>query len=185
MDGINKTPGTIKNILSAADFEKLSSYFKNHQVLQNIGTDEFGRKLIGDKTDLILKEYSQTLLPIARSYFNTSTCLPSYSLFAEYSANNISLYKHKDANACTYTIDLVLYQSRPWAIYVNGVEFLAEENEGVLFMGEDQEHWRETILDNSDKIGVVFFHYVEPNHWWFKEGPEYVDIIRKRMMGEM
>jgi hypothetical protein len=185
MDGINTKPGTIKNVLGSSDFVRLSNYFKNHETLNKIGTDEFGRKLIGDKTEPILKEYSDMLLPIVREYFNTETCLPSYSLFAEYSSDTISLYKHRDANACTYTLDLALYQEKPWAIYVNGEEFLAEENEAVMFMGEAYEHWRETITENNDKIGVIFFHYVEPDHWWFKEGPEYVDIIRKRIMGEM
>lgn len=181
MDGINTKPGIIKNVLSSSDLNRLSNYFKNHESLNKIGTDEFGRKLIGDNSESMLKEYSEMLLPIVRKYFNTQTCLPSYSLFAEYSADAISLSRHKDANACTYTLDLALYQDKPWAIYVNGEEFLAEENEGVMFMGEANEHWRETIIGNNDKFGVIFFHYVEPDHWWFTKGPEHVKVVREKL----
>jgi hypothetical protein len=50
-----------------------------------------------------------------------------------------------------------------------------------MFMGEKYEHWRETKYNNYDKIGVVFFHYVEPDHWYFTEGPGYVEKIREQM----
>lgn len=172
--------GLISDALEKNDFNIIRDYFMNHEVLSNLGTDEFGRKLLGDSSEPILKEYSEKLIPIVRKFFNSETLLPSYSLFAEYSSKNIGLHKHKDANACTYTLDLVLYQKRPWGIFIDGVEFLAKPNEAVMFMGEKYEHWRETITDNNDKIGVIFFHYVEPDHWWFTHGPEYVDIIRKQ-----
>jgi hypothetical protein len=49
-----------------------------------------------------------------------------------------------------------------------------------MFMGEKYEHWRDTKVNNYDKIGVVFFHYVEPDHWFFTEGPGYVEKIREQ-----
>ena len=177
MDGINREVGLIKNVLSPTDFDKIRMYFKNHQGLASSNTDEFGRKLLGDKTDLILKEFSEMLLPKAKDYFGSQTMLSSYSLFAEYSDEIISLHKHKDANACTYTLDLVLYQNDPWALFVDGKAYSAKPNEAILFMGEEYEHWRETLYNNTGKIGVVFFHYVEPHHWWFTKGPEYIQEI--------
>ena len=174
MDGINKEVGLIKNVLSTVDFDRLSMHFKSHEGIRFLGTDEFGRKLIGDKSDPILKEFSEMLLPKVREYFGSKTMLPSYSLFAEYSDSTISLHKHKDANACTYTLDLVLYQDTPWALYVDGKPYTANLNESILFMGEEYEHWRETLYNNTGKIGVVFFHYVEPDHWYFTKGPEHL-----------
>lgn len=178
---MDKELGIIKNVLSPENFDRICEYFKNHELLTRIGTDEFGRKLLGDGSESILKEYSNILLPKVREFFGTDTALPSYSLFAEYSSDTISLHRHKDANACTYTLDLVLYQNEPWGIFVDGVEFLAEPNEAVMFMGEKYEHWRDTKINNYDKIGVVFFHYVEPDHWWFTEGPGHVEKIREKM----
>ena len=172
-------PQIFSNILDENDFRVLKEYFYNHPSLNEKGWyDGFGRILIGDGSEQILKDYSEKLLPIARSFFSP-TLLPSYSLFAEYSADNISLHKHKDSNACTYTIDLILYQNKPWALVIEDKEYFGNENDAILFLGEDQIHWREEIKNNTDRYGVVWFHYVEPDHWWFTEGPDYVSEIRK------
>ena len=145
-----------------------------------MGTDEFGRKLLGDHSETILKEFSELLLPQVRDYFGTKTCVSSYSLFAEYSDETISLEKHKDVNACTYTLDLVLYQGDPWALFIDGKAYTANPNEAIMFMGEEYEHWRETLYNNTGKIGVVFFHYVEPEHWFITEPKEKHDEIRRQ-----
>ena len=185
MDGINKEVGLIKNVLNPADFDRLRMHFKHHEGLKNASTDEFGRKLAGDQTEPILKEFSEILLPVVREYFGSQTMLPSYSLFAEYSDETISLHKHKDANACTYTLDLVLYEGDPWALYIDGKPYIAKPNEAILFMGEEYEHWRETLYNNTGKIGVIFFHYVEPDHWYFTEGPDhFYKILETRRMEE-
>jgi hypothetical protein len=180
MDGV----GLIKNVLSQQDFDRLRMYFKDNPILETGSTDEFGRKLLNEQQHPILKEYSEKLLPKVREFFGTDTCLPSYSLFAEYSDETISLDKHKDANACTYTLDLVLYQGDPWALYIDGQPYTANPNEAILFMGEKYEHWRETLYNNTGKIGVIFFHYVEPDHWFFTKGPEHVEEIRKSIRME-
>lgn len=184
MDGINNNIGILKKVIDNENFIALQKYFQHHALLDFLQPDEFGRKLIGDSTEIILKEYSNLLLPKVKKFFKNNTILPSYSLFAEYSAETISLYRHKDANACTYTLDLVLYQNEPWDIYIEGQRFSANENEAVLFMGEEMEHWRDTKNNNKDKVGVIFFHYVQPNHWWFTEGPNYVETIRKDMIAK-
>lgn len=184
MDGINKEVGLIKNVLNPADFDRLRMHFKENPHLANMPTDEFGRKLIGD-SDPILKEFTEILLPKVREYFNSKTLVPSYSLFAEYSDETIGLHKHKDLNACTYTLDLVLYQGDPWALYIDGKAYTAKPNEAILFMGEELEHWRETLYNNTGKIGVVFFHYVEPDHWYFTKGPEHIyEIYKEHAKGE-
>jgi hypothetical protein len=180
MDGV----GLIKDVLPADEFTRLSSHFKDSPKLQNMGVDEFGRKLLGDNDESILKEFSEMLLPKVREFFGSSTLLPSYNLFAEYSADTISLHKHRDLNACTYTLDLTLYQKGPWAIYVEGQEFLAWPNEAVMFMGEKYEHWRDTIENNTDRIGVIFFHYVEPEHWYFTKGPDHIYKIWEEYRNE-
>jgi hypothetical protein len=177
MDGV----GLIKDVLSNDDLLRLSLYFKHHQKLNSMSVDEFGRKLLPDTEEPLLKEFSELLLPKVREFFGSQTLLSSYSLFAEYSAETISLHKHKDANACTYTLDLTIYQDKPWAIFIDGQEFLAETNEAVMFMGERYEHWRDTVYDNNDRIGVIFFHYVEPDHWFFTKGPEHIHETWKSM----
>lgn len=158
-------PVLLKNVLPEADFQRLSSYCRNIDKT-NIEPDQFGRRLFSDKDHLILKEYSQMFLPIAREHFNDSSIVPSFSLLSEYSENEISLFHHKDKNACTFNVDLVLYQDEPWGIWVEGREYILYPNEALLFLGEEQEHWREPISNNTNKIALAFFHYIKPNHWW-------------------
>jgi hypothetical protein len=181
MDKINKEVGLIKNVLSPYDFDRLLMHFKNNPTLDSMGTDQFGRKLLGDQAEPILKEFSEILLPKVKEYFGTDKCVTSYSLFAEYSDEIISLEKHKDVNACTYTLDLLLYEGDPWALYVDGKAYIAKPNEAIMFMGEEYEHWRETLYNNTGKIGVVFFHYVEPDHWFITEPKEKHNEIRRQM----
>jgi hypothetical protein len=170
-------PEIKKNILDNVQYHTLKNAIKSYLDISNIPFDECGRKCISDITMPLLKEYSEILMPMAKNFFNSNTLVPSYTLFTEYSDTNINLHKHKDANACTYTIDLVLYQNKPWGLWIDGVEYLANENEAIFFWGEDQLHWRETIENNNNIVGVIFFHYVEPDHWLFTKGPEHRQVI--------
>ncbi len=171
-ESIFKTPQIIKSILSLEDYEILLRSFKNNHLLKKIDVDNFGRKILNEDAKSILTEYSLKLLPIVQSFYDDERIMPSYSLFAEYSDKNINLFKHKDKAACTYTLDLCLYQSEPWPIYIEDKEYILYPNDAILFMGEDQEHWRPEINNNEDKKGFIFFHYVLPDHWWFKN-PEW------------
>lgn len=177
----SKKVEVLSNVLEKKDFEYFKQYMMSFIDSRDIGFDEFGRKCVGENSVELLRDYSIKLLPLARRFFNSETLVPSYTLFTEYCNDSISLDKHKDANACTYTIDLALYQSKPWPLFVENDKYMAEENEAIMFWGEDQLHWREPIENNQDRIGVVFFHYVEPDHWWFTEGPQYVEVMRERL----
>lgn len=168
-------PFIVSNFLNEKDFSELVSHFKGRQGLTKQHLDKFGRALLLDTHHPILKKLSEQILPLVRNYFNDDSILPSYSIFAEYSAEKIYLEKHKDQAACTYTVDLVLYQEDPWAIWIEGKEYIANENDAIIFMGEDQEHWRDAINNNKNKIGLVYFHYVKPDHWWYTN-PEWRHI---------
>ena len=133
-------------------------------------SEDFGRYFINDKEFVPLKSFHEHLVPLAKNTFNSETLLPSYTIFAHYEGKEAKLPKHKDNNACTYTIDLCLYQNTPWSIYVEDREFTLEENQAIGFYGEDQEHWREEFPDpENNVVGQVFFHFVEPDHWFFNE----------------
>jgi hypothetical protein len=118
-----------------------------------------------------IRQFKPVLVPLAREIFNSPNLEASYSMFAEYKLvdDNIpNLPKHKDNNACTYTIDVCLYQeTEPWGIWIEGKEYFLEPNQAIIIYGEEQEHWREEFPDpNNNKIGMMFNHYVEPDHWW-------------------
>jgi len=172
--------GVVKNVFTEEDFRFLKEYFLNNEVVKSLGYDDHGRKLIHSGQDNVLIKYSEKLLPLVRAYFENDSILHTYSMYAEYSHQTIDLHKHKDLNACQYTVDIVVHQTEPWSIWVEGTEYSLDENEAVLFCGEEQEHWRETKEFNSDVIGVIFFHYADPDHWFFTEGPEYVEVVRQK-----
>jgi len=31
---------------------------------------------------------------------------------------------------------------------------------------------------------MIFFHFVEPDHWWFTKGESYLDVIRGKVSEE-
>lgn len=133
-------------------------------------SEEFGRHGVNDQEWRTLKVYTDWLLPVARQVFESETLLPTYTQFVHYEGEHAKLPKHKDNNACTYTIDLCLYQETPWGLVIENEEFILEPNEAMCFYGEEQEHWRNDFPDFEDnQVGQVFFHYAEPDHWFFNE----------------
>jgi hypothetical protein len=177
-----KEPVIIKNVLSNEDHRELKLIMQNWplgvEYYQNLG-----RYHIQDK---IIDEYAEKLIPLARKIFNSETLKPSYSLFSNYQtvgANIPNLHRHKDFNANTYTIDLCLYQTEPWALGVshNGEdkEYILQENEALFYYGNDQDHWRPEFPNpDSQSVALIFFHYVEPDHWYYVKGPDYQDVIK-------
>lgn len=159
----------IAPLLSDNSFKRLQRICRNSY--KNFPyTEEFGRYYINDKEFKPLTSYLEHLVPIARDKFNSETLEASYAIFAHYEGKEAKLPKHKDNNACTYTIDLCLYQNTPWGLWVEDKEYMLQENEALAFYGEDQEHWREDFTDpENNVVGQVFFHFVEPDHWFFDE----------------
>lgn len=92
------------------------------------------------------------------------------------------LPRHVDDNACTYTIDLCLSHKTQWPIYVEGQEMHLEQNQAVCYYGEDQYHWREKFPDPANnQVQMIFFHFAEPEHWYFTKGPSHLnEIVRAR-----
>jgi len=115
-----------------------------------------------------LMPYALRLVPKAKEIFNSETLDLSYVMFAQYETEKANLPKHKDNNACTYTIDVCLYQNTPWAIWIEGKEYYLKPNQAIIIYGEEQEHWREEFPDpENNVVGMMFNHYVEPDHWWY------------------
>ena len=114
----------------------------------------------------ILIEYEQKLLPVAKEFFESDTLVPSYSLVSEYSGSEAKLINHIDSNACTYTIDMCIYQTEPWTLWVNGKPYLLNENEALAYYGEVMPHGRDPFPNpESQVVCMAFFHFVEPDHW--------------------
>lgn len=177
-----KSPLVIKNVLSPKDFNELQQYVKDLDKSSVGHSDEFSRYEFGGSE--LLNKLHQKLLPIAKDFFEKESIVPSFN-FGSWYYGNASLEKHKDVNACTYTIDLCVYQTTPWDLYIEGIPYTLQENECVLYYGESQRHWRESFpsVDNGIVCNVFFF-YVEPDHWFFTEPKEKHEEIKRQIYME-
>jgi len=104
---------------------------------------------------------------LARGIFREDNIKSSYSVYCKY-FGNASMNMHKDDNACTYTIDLCIRQTEPWGLWVEDKEYILNPNEALCYMGNDQTHGRQPKdLGPDGSVELVFFHYVQPDHWFF------------------
>jgi hypothetical protein len=178
MDAINRpAPQVLNWVFSESEFSRLKweimQIDPSHQ-----NQPAFGRFAISDQDLPILREYAEKSVPLARETFGSSTLLPTYTLFCRYEGAGAKLWKHKDNNACTYTIDMCVYYDTNWGLFVEDVEYFTEPNQAVAYYGNDQEHWRGPFPDpEKNFVGVVFFHYAEPDHWYFTKGPDYLKVV--------
>jgi hypothetical protein len=171
-----KDPVVVKNILSEEEFSNFSNYLFNRPKLDIEFDKSFGRYAFHDPE---IDRIADILTPIARRYFDSENLMPSYSLFGHYEGKQAQLWKHKDDNACTYTLDMCIYQKETWDLWVDDKSYTLYPNEALAYYGNDQLHWREDFPNkDTNHVAMVFFHFVEPEHWYFTKGPSYLEVIR-------
>lgn len=173
-------PSIIDNVFHKNDIDQLKANVLDYK---NFPYDPgFGRYTIDQKSLPLLETMSNKLIIMSRYIFQSEHIKPTYALFSHYEGNQASLYKHKDDNACTYTIDYCVYQNTPWDLWVNNEPYTLQENQALAYYGNDQEHWRKEFPEKTtNKVGMVFFHFADPDHWWFTKGPSYIRVIRKEI----
>jgi hypothetical protein len=180
-----KDPLVLDNLLNANDYQKLLTFLDNPK---SFGFDlGFSRYCIGDGGLPFLGELANGLIGTAREIFQSDSLMPTYTLFAHYEGQNPppSLYKHKDDNACTYTIDMCVYQKEPWDLWVEDKNYTLNPNQALAYYGNDQYHWREEFPNpETNHVAMIFFHFAEQDHWWFTKGVEYLQVIRNQMSEE-
>jgi len=131
--------------------------------------------------DCMLLESHSKLAPLAKEVFKNDTIEPSYAIFAIYKGFKARLYEHIDDNACTYTIDMSVYHKEPWSLFVEGQEFFTDPNSAIIYYGEDQYHWRPKFPNPKyNEVGVIFYHFVDENHWSRTIGQEYRKVIQEK-----
>ena len=175
-------PFIVKNIFDPYYFMALQKYALNLWINDDgkSYSEGFGRYQWAN-TD-ILNEGSELLLPMVREKFKNDTLKPSWNLLVIYQTDKAKLWKHKDDNACTYTVDYCLFQKQPWDLWVENKPYKLNENEALFMYGNDQEHWREDFPEpETNMVSYVFYFYCEPDHWYFTKGASYLDrVIRSK-----
>ena len=164
-----------------SELKKSLALIKENNVLPY--TLELGRSGINtlDKSfgANVLNEAFDKVVATARSIFGQDV-KPTYALWVAYRGFRASLPRHIDDNACTYTIDLCMSYETQWPICIEGKELLLEPNQAAVYYGEDQYHWRgEFPSPLKNEVQMIFFHFAEPDHWFFTKGPEHKqEIVR-------
>ena len=181
-----KSPTLINNLLSNQEYLTLMESLKTPK---NFAFDAgFSRYNVGEGGLPILGELAEKLTKTARQVFNSETLIPTYTLFAHYEGQDPapSLYKHKDDNACTYTLDMCVYQNEPWDLWVDDNSYTLYPNQALAYYGNDPLHWREDFPNpETNHVAMIFFHFVEPDHWWFTKGRSYLEVIRNNISEEV
>lgn len=180
-----KDPFVINDVLSKEDINRLLVEVSDPMKFEYQAWAS--RYIVSERDIPLLGELTEKLLPLARKSFDSETLLPTYTMFAHYEGQDPapSLYKHKDDNACTYTLDLCVYQNEAWDLYVEDKAYTLQPNQALAYYGNDQWHWREEFPNpESNYVAMIFFHYAEPDHWWHTKGPGYLDVIRGNITEE-
>lgn len=119
---------------------------------------------------------------IVQKYYGEDWILNDYQ-FARYSKKfgyEPKLYPHYDDafDHHKLTLDIQLYSTVSWPIVVEGDEFVLNNNDGVVFSGTDQIHWRSPLeLSEDDIVDMVFCHC--------EKKPEFNDIITMEHKADM
>jgi hypothetical protein len=177
-----KEPRILKNLFAKEEFNLLKSYLYNKPKLEKDFDKSFGRYTFNDS---FIDSYLNSLVPFARDVFDSKNLIPSYAVFAHYEGEYASLFTHVDDNACTYTIDMCVYQTEPWDLNVDGKNYTLYENQALAYYGNDQKHGRGDFPNvESQHVAMVFFHFVEPDHWWHTKNQNYIDVIKGNISEE-
>jgi hypothetical protein len=165
-------PTLLERVLPADDFTTLQAKLRAMRAGGLDHQTESGRWVLHSSQSELLVDHHERLAGLARHVFGSPTLRPSHSLFAHYEGPRATLARHRDTNACEYTLDLCLYQRTGWDLWVVDQPYTLRENEALAFCGTVQEHWRGRLPEpETNQVGMVFFHFVEPDHWFSTIGP--------------
>jgi hypothetical protein len=93
---------------------------------------------------------------------------PTYSYNRIYYAGS-ELKKHKDRNVCeiSASIGLNFYYKNPnyeWPLCLNNIPIVTQPGDGVIYKGNEVEHWRPIFNQPEDSWHhQLFIHYVNLN----------------------
>ena len=112
-------------------------------------------------------EIEKKIRPLAIKHFNQEGVEHAWNILMVYEREKARLLPHKDSSSpCQYAFDLCIYQGEPWDIWVEGEQFIPKENDAVLFLGEEQTHWRGDFPNPENNLVIyICFFYVDKNHW--------------------
>ena len=171
----------IKNILSEEQIKNIydivDSTPETHTILQ---------KRLGHKAYLVGlgDDIKNKLQSIVQEHYGKDWVLNDYQ-FARYSKKygyEPKLYPHFDGAFENHrlTLDVQVNSTISWPIVVEGKEFILNNNEGLVFSGTDQIHWRSHLeLSDDDIVDMIFCHCEKINDLKEPITEEHLDKMKK------
>lgn len=112
--------------------------------------------------------FAETLLETLRPAIEEHTgkrLLPTYS-FARWYQKGGDLKAHYDREACEYSVSIGiawnysnLSEDYEWPLFADGIPFVADPGDALLYKGCEVKHWREPLAGNDHL--QLFLHYVD------------------------
>ena len=149
-----------KNIIT--EEQKKLVYYEVEKIIDNFITQDF----VGHRAWTFHNEELQKYLTIWMSDVLGEQMILSELSFSRYSRKygyEPKLFPHFDTHekdGQRITLDIQLNATTPWAVVVENESFNLENNDGLVFSGTQQVHWRENkkLLD-TDEVDMLFVHF--------------------------
>lgn len=171
-------PVVVCDILNDQEMSDLKNHLKD---LQTITRDSDYQRVLG-ASDYIDNLAIEKFSPIAKELFKDDSLKMTYSIYCKYDNPRSHLRRHRDDNACTYTLDYCVSAKTTWPMWVENKEYLVAQNAALVFLGEDQTHWREDFPDpRNNVVELLFFHFAPKDHWYFTKGPKYAKTVANKI----
>jgi len=82
----------------------------------------------------------------------------------KYGVPNLPPHVDDNFEYARLTFDIQLSSNRLWKIFVEDNDFELHENEGLIFSGTHQVHWREKVLfDSKDYVDMLLCQFSNPS----------------------
>ena len=171
----------IDNFLPNDLYNSLTGYIQNELIKKewvsthkNELTDESNKNKVKINTDLgrirLEVKPEPALLKYIEEYARqyTKNIIFQHAYFVEYNKKYgiPNLPPHVDDNFeyARLTFDIQLSSNKLWKIFVEDNDFELHENEGLVFSGTHQVHWREKVIfDNTDYVDMLLCQFSNPS----------------------
>ncbi len=166
-------PVIVDNVFDAEDRAYLRALLNSKAYEKNWIDPKNDRRVLKFKE--LETYFSKKLEPLIQEIFKDNRIKTTYSVYLDYNSPTSKLPEHLDNNACTYTFDYCVSAKTPWGVVVGGKEYVFGPNQGLIFMGGHDPHWREAMPDpENNRVEVIMFHFCVDDHWYFTHGQDYM-----------
>jgi len=181
--GVVLESAIVKNIFSDEKVKKIKVIRDN---IENVAVSKRwpGREVKPlPNLDLLPEGIVETLTDIAISHYKKP--LKIYAVaFGRYSKEFgiPKLGPHMDEVPSQFTLDYQLDGNISWPLNIEGKEYVLENNDALVFEGENVLHWRpKREFNDGEFLDLMWFQFREDDHWSYKHElrPDYSDFKKR------